>query len=178
MKSPYLLTLLTYFPILLQGKQKLTRNCSKATYGLHPNKYFGIFNVTFWGRSLVTRCFGPYSNSWDAYEIKGLPISLKFRNRNTELLLLFSFVSLCFKVAFMVQIYQILFFYNSEKFVNSFIWTGIIYTNLPFTYKNPIILSLLKIVTLKFTINILTILTYSLKLDIVWNQIFKSQVLF
>ena len=78
----------------------------------------------------------------------------------------------------MVQIYQILFFYNSEKFVNSFIWTGIIYTNLPFTYKNPIILSLLKIVTLKFTINILTILTYSLKLDIVWNQIFKSQVLF
>ena len=78
----------------------------------------------------------------------------------------------------MVQIYQILFFYNSEKFVNSFIWTGIIYTKIPFTYKNPIILSLLKIVTLKFTINILTILTYSLKLDIVWNQIFKSQVLF
>ena len=36
--------------------------------------------------------------------------------------------------------------------------------NLPFIYRNPIILSLLKIVTLKFTMNIVTILTYPLKL--------------
>ena len=35
--------------------------------------------------------------------------------------------------------------------------------NLPFIYENPIILSLLKIVTSKFTMCILTILRYSLK---------------
>ena len=39
--------------------------------------------------------------------------------------------------------------------------------NLLFIYKNPIILSLLKIVALKFAIYILTILTYSLKLCVI-----------
>ena len=43
----------------------------------------------------------------------------------------------------------------------------IIYMNLPFIYKNLIILNLLKIVTLKFTMKIVTILTYSLKLVII-----------
>ena len=50
--------------------------------------------------------------------------------------------------------------------------------NLPFIYKNTIILNLLKIVTLKFTMNILTILTYSLKLYIVGKQIFYKSDFF
>ena len=48
-----------------------------------------------------------------------------------------------------------------------FIKNGIVYVNLPFIYKNLIILSLLKIVTLKLTMHILTTLTYSLKLYII-----------
>ena len=47
---------------------------------------------------------------------------------------------------------------NNEKFRNGFIKNDIIYVNLPFIYENPIILDLLKIVTIKFTIYILTIL--------------------
>ena len=47
---------------------------------------------------------------------------------------------------------------NSEKFGSSFIKN-----DLPFIYKNPIIKSLLKTVTLKFTMYILTIFRYSLK---------------
>ena len=43
----------------------------------------------------------------------------------------------------------------------------IIYINSAFIYKNSIILSLLKIVTLKFTMYILTILTYCLKLYLI-----------
>ena len=46
--------------------------------------------------------------------------------------------------------------------------------NLPFIYKNPIILRLLKIVTLKFIMYILTILTYSLKLCITGKKIFHN----
>ena len=30
----------------------------KATYGLHPNEYFEILDLTYLGRNLVTRCFG------------------------------------------------------------------------------------------------------------------------
>ena len=44
--------------------------------------------------------------------------------------------------------------------------------NLLFIYKNSIILNLLKTVTLKYTMSILTILTYSLKLDVVGKHIF------
>ena len=44
---------------------------------------------------------------------------------------------------------------NSEKFGNSFIKNDIIYMNLLFIYKNPIILNLLNIVALKFTMYIL-----------------------
>ena len=40
----------------------------------------------------------------------------------------------------------------------------IIYMNLPFIYINLIILSLLKVVTLKLTMYFLTILTYPLKI--------------
>ena len=47
---------------------------------------------------------------------------------------------------------------NSEKFGNGFIKNDIIYMNVPFIYENPIILDLLKIVTIKFTIYILTTL--------------------
>ena len=47
--------------------------------------------------------------------------------------------------------------------------------NLPIIYNNPIILSLLKIVTVKFTMYILTILTYSLKLTPLKNRFFTTQ---
>ena len=65
----------------------------KATYDLCSNKYFEVLNLTFWGRSLVTRRFGLHSNSRGAGEIKGLLIWRDFRNRNTKLLLLFSIIS-------------------------------------------------------------------------------------
>ena len=65
----------------------------KATYSLHRNKYFEIFSLTFWGRSLVARRFGVHPNSQGADEIKDLLISIDFRNRNTELLLLLSITS-------------------------------------------------------------------------------------
>ena len=56
-----------------------------------------------------------------------------------------------------------------------FIKNGIIFMNLQFIYKNLIILSLLKIVTSKFTMYILTILTYSLKLTPSENKFFTTQ---
>ena len=65
----------------------------KATYSLHPNKFFKILYLTFWGRSLVTKRFILHSNSRGADEIKGSPISIDFCNRKTELLLLFSIIS-------------------------------------------------------------------------------------
>ena len=46
---------------------------------------------------------------------------------------------------------------------------GIIYMNLPFIYINLIILSLLKVVTLKLTMYFLTILTYPLKIVLHWK---------
>ena len=45
---------------------------------------------------------------------------------------------------------------------------------LPFIYKNPIILSSLKIVALKFAMYILTILVYSLKVYVIGKKIFYS----
>ena len=59
--------------------------------------------------------FRLYSNSRGANEIKGLPISIEFCNRNMELLLLFGIISPCFKVACTVQICYKSFFENSEK---------------------------------------------------------------
>ena len=47
--------------------------------------------------------------------------------------------------------------------------------NLLFPYKYPIILRLLKIVTLKFNMYILTILTYSLKLCDIEKNFFATQ---
>ena len=69
----------------------------KVPSGLHPNKYVEVLHLTLWVRSLVTRSFGLHSNSRGADEIKGLPISADFCNRNTELLLLFSIISLWWK---------------------------------------------------------------------------------
>ena len=46
--------------------------------------------------------------------------------------------------------------------------------NLPFIYKNSIVLSLLKIVRLKCTMYIETILTYSLKLYVIGQKIFDN----
>ena len=56
----------------------------KAIYGLHPNKYFKILNLTFWGRTRVKRSFGVHSNSRGVGKIKDLPISIDISNRNTE----------------------------------------------------------------------------------------------
>ena len=50
--------------------------------------------------------------------------------------------------------------------------------NLPFIYKKSIILNLLKIVTLKSIMNILMILTYSLKLSMIGKHIFYSSDFF
>ena len=72
----------------LQLYCKINRNqleiVVKATYDLHSNKYFEILNLTYWGRSLVTRHFGLHSNSPGAEEVKDFPISIDFRNRNTS----------------------------------------------------------------------------------------------
>ena len=84
------------FPILLRNKQKPIRIVVKATYNLHSNKYFEIWNVTFWGRSLVTKLSRFHLISRAADEIKALPISTDFRNGNKELLLLFSIRSVWF----------------------------------------------------------------------------------
>ena len=64
------------------------------------------------------------------------------------------------------------FFEISDKFSNSFIKNSIIYINLPFFYKKPIILSLLNIVRLKFTMYNLTILTCSIKLYVIGKKYF------
>ena len=50
--------------------------------------------------------------------------------------------------------------------------------NLPFTFKTPIILGLLKMLTVKFTIYSLTILTYSLKLYVIGKKIFYNPEFF
>ena len=85
-----------FFPLLFYFK--INRNqlevVVRATYGLYPNKYLEILHETFWGISLVTKSFGFYSNFRGADQIKDLPISIDFRNRNSELLLMFSIISL------------------------------------------------------------------------------------
>ena len=45
---------------------------------------------------------------------------------------------------------------------------------LPFIYKNPIILSSLKIVALKFAMYILTIVVYSVKVHVIGKKIFYN----
>ena len=62
---------------------------------------------------------------------------------------------------------NLFFFLNLKKSGKIFIKNGLVYVNLPFIYKNLIILSLLKIVMLRLTMHILTTLTYSLKLHII-----------
>ena len=73
-----------------------------------------------------------------------------------------------------VQIRKKPFFQNSEKFGYSFIKSDIGYMYLSFIYKNPIMLSLLEIVTLNITMYILTILTGSLKIMLLENIFFKA----
>ena len=103
---------------------KINRNqlelAVKATYGLRSNKFFETLNLTFWGRSLMTKRFGLHSNSRGAVEIKDLLISLDFRNRNTELLFLFRIISPCFEVSWK----------NEIRFAQKFlIWTELILLN-------------------------------------------------
>ena len=172
------ISILPFFRFYFKIKRNQLKIVVKATHGLHPNKYFEILYLTFSKKPLVARNFGLYLNSRGADEIKGFPILIEFCNRNTELLFLLSIISSCFKVACTVEICKKSFFENSKKVGNNFIKNGIIYMNLPFIYKNPTILNLLKIVTLKFTMNILTILTYSLKRDIIGKQIFITKTFF
>ena len=83
----------TFFQLYFKINRNRLEIVIKTTYGLHPNKYLEIFHLTFWGRSLVMRRFGLHSNSRGADAIKGLPISIDFCNRITELLFLFNIIS-------------------------------------------------------------------------------------
>ena len=69
--------------IFFQFYFKIRRNQSEivveAAYDLYPCKCFEILKLKFWGRSLETKHFGFYSNSWGADEIKDLPILVDFR---------------------------------------------------------------------------------------------------
>ena len=75
----------------------------KATYSWYNSKYFEILHLTYWGESLVTIIFGFHSSSWGADEIKVLAISIDFRNRKRELLLLFSIISSWFGVVMEIR---------------------------------------------------------------------------
>ena len=89
------ISILTFSQFHFKIKRNQLEIVVKATYGLHLNKYFEMLHLKFWGRNLVTSCFGLHSYSRGAVEIKGLPISIGFRNKNTGLLLLFSVISPC-----------------------------------------------------------------------------------
>ena len=105
------ISILIFYQFYFKIKRNKLEIVVKATYGLHPNKYFEILNLTFWGRSLVTRRFGLHSISRGADEIKGLPISIDFRKRNTGVLAaiyyyisMFSFVSFLRKRVFAISV--------------------------------------------------------------------------
>ena len=72
---------------ILQTYCKIQKNqleiIVKATYSLHPNKYFEMSNL------LEEACFRLHSNSRGADKIKDLSILKDFCSRTTELLLLF-----------------------------------------------------------------------------------------
>ena len=87
------ISILTFFQFYFNINRNQLEIYVKATYGLRPRKYFEVLHLIFWGRSLMTRCFGLHSNFLGADEIKGFPYSIYFPNRNTELLLLFSVIS-------------------------------------------------------------------------------------
>ena len=81
------ISILSFFQFFCKINRNLIEIAVKATYDLHSNKYIEIPSLKFWGRNLIARRFRLHSNSWGVNEIKGLPITLDFRNRNTELLL-------------------------------------------------------------------------------------------
>ena len=87
------ISILTFFQFYFKINRNQLEIVLKATYSLYPNKFFKILYLTFWGRSLVTKRFNLHPNSRGTDEIKGLPISTDFCNRNTELLPLFSIIS-------------------------------------------------------------------------------------
>ena len=89
----FICSTLTFFQFYCKVNRNQLKVFVKSTYGLYHNKYFEIINLRFWERSLVMRCFELHSNSQRADEIKGLPISIDFRNRGTEFLILFSMIS-------------------------------------------------------------------------------------
>ena len=62
----------------------------KTTYGLHPNKYFDILNPTF-GKEAWWRGVSDFIQIPEAWmRSKACQFNIDFRNRNLELLLLFS----------------------------------------------------------------------------------------
>ena len=96
------ISILIFFQFYFKINRNQLQISVKATYGLHSDKHLEILNLTFWGRSLVTRHFGLYLNSRGSHEIKDLPILIHFCNRNTGLLLLFSIISPCFYTKFLI----------------------------------------------------------------------------
>ena len=89
------ITILTFSQFYFKINRNQLEIVVKATYGLDPSKYVEILHEIFWVRSLVKGRFSLHSNSRDVDEIKGLLISIDFRNRNTKLLLLFSIIFPC-----------------------------------------------------------------------------------
>ena len=95
--------IVTFFEFYFKINRNQLEIIVKATYSWYNSKYFEILHLTYWGGSLVTIIFGFHSNSWGADEIKVLPISIDFRNRKTELLLLFSIISSWFGVVMEIR---------------------------------------------------------------------------
>ena len=98
------ISILTFFQFYFKIIRSQLEIVVKATYGLYPNKYFEKLHLTFWERNLLTKRFWFHSNSRGADEIKGLIISIDFRDRNTELLPLFSIISPWFKPPYSINI--------------------------------------------------------------------------
>ena len=88
------ISILIFYQFYFKIKRNKLEIVVKATYGLHPNKYFEILNLTFWGRSVVTRRFGLQSISRGADEIKGLPISIDFCKRNMGIAAIYYYISM------------------------------------------------------------------------------------
>ena len=118
----------TFFQFYLKRIRNQLEVIVKETYSLHPNKYFEILHLIFWERSLVMRRFGFHSNSRGADEIKGLSVSIDFRN--TELLLLLSIISLlsntCIRWYYRKKEvkYYIIFTESTKRFVLSLHYKG------------------------------------------------------
>ena len=92
------ISILTFFQFYFKITRSQLEIVVKATYG------FEKLHLTFWERNLVTKRFWFHSNSRGADEIKGLIISIDLRDRNTELLPLFSIISPWFNPPYSIKV--------------------------------------------------------------------------